>query len=156
MGFVLTMAADKLIAKNKKAYFDYEILDEFEAGICLAGSEVKSLKCNSASINEAFVCQKKGELWLSNMHIPHYKPASKLNHHTTRSRKLLLHKRQIKKIAGTVHTKGLTLAVLSVYSNKSGWIKAKICTARGKKKHDKRQSIKEKDWQRQQARRVYE
>ena len=77
----------KTIAVNKKARFDYEILDEFEAGICLVGSEVKSLRSNSASANEAFVSQKHGELWLNNMHIAHYKPANKLNHEATRQRK---------------------------------------------------------------------
>lgn len=142
----------KIIAINRKARFTYEVLDEFEVGVALLGSEVKALKCHSASINEAFVSQKYQELWLNSMHVPHYKPASKLNHEPTRRRRLLLHKRQIKKIAGTIQIKGLTLVVLSIYTNDKGWIKMKIGTARGKKKHDKRQDIKERDWQRRKAR----
>lgn len=141
----------KLIAQNKKARFDYEILDEFEAGIALLGSEVKSLKCNSASINEAFVSQRYEEIWLNNMHIPYYAPASRFNHTPTRRRKLLLHKRQIKKILGTIKMKGLTMVVLSAYVNEKGLIKIKIAIARGKKKYDKREDIKTKEWERRKA-----
>ncbi|AHX11700.1 ssrA-binding protein [Neorickettsia helminthoeca str. Oregon] len=142
----------KIIAVNKKARFDYSLADEFEAGIVLLGTEVKSLKYQSASLNEAFVAFRKGELWLNNMHVPHYKPASRFNHVPTRSRKLLVHKRQLNKISGIIKMKGLTLVVLSIYVNDKGLIKLKFATARGKKKYDKRQDIKDRDWERKKAR----
>jgi SsrA-binding protein len=145
----------KIIAQNKKARFDYQIIDEFEAGIVLIGSEVKSLKCNSASVNESFISQRHEELWINNMHVPIYGPANKFNHSPTRRRKLLLHKRQIKKIIGTIKIKGLTLVVLSIYVNDKGLIKLKIATAKGKKKYDKREDIKTKEWERRKAQQYY-
>lgn len=145
----------KVVAANKKARFDYSVIDEFEAGIVLLGTEVKSLKCHSASINEAFVSIRKGEIWLNNMHIPPYGPANRFNHEPTRSRKLLLHRRQIKKISGLIRIKGLTLVVLSLYVNDKGLIKLKFATAKGKKKYDKRQDVKEREWERQKARRDF-
>ncbi|QHD65430.1 SsrA-binding protein SmpB [Neorickettsia findlayensis] len=142
----------KVIATNKKARFDYSLVDEFEAGIVLLGTEVKALKYHSASLNEAFVAFRRFELWLNNMHVPPYKPASRFNHVPTRSRKLLVHKRQLNKISGAVRTKGLTLVPLSIYVNENGLIKVRFALAKGKKKYDKRQDIKDRDWARKQAR----
>lgn len=141
----------RIITANKRARFDYQIIDEFEAGIVLQGTEVKSLKFNSASIVESFITEKNEELWMHNLHIPRYGPANNLNHQEARKRKLLLHKKQIKKMIGVIKTKGLTIIPLSIYLNDKGLIKLKISTAIGKKKFDKREDIKNKEWDRRKS-----
>lgn len=141
----------KIIATNKKARFNYRVIDELEVGIVLSGTEVKSLRCNSASIVESFITEKREELWLHNLHIPKYGPANRLNHQQARKRKLLLHKRQIKKMIGLIKSKGLAVIPLSMYSNDKGLIKLKIATATGKKKFDKREDIKKRDWERRKS-----
>ncbi len=137
----------KLIATNKKAYRDYEIFDKFEAGLVLTGTEVKSLRLGRASINEAFVRVENGEAYVFNMHIPEYSYGGVFNHDPTRVRKLLLHRREIGKIAGAISKKGYTCVPLRLYFNR-GWAKLEIALAKGKRKIDKRRDIKKRELER--------
>jgi len=137
----------KLIATNKKAERDYEIFDRFEAGLVLTGTEVKSLRLGRASINEAFIRIQDGEAYVFNMHIPEYPHGGIFNHDPTRSRKLLLHRREIDKISGAISRKGYTCIPIKLYFRR-GWAKLEIALARGKRKIDKRQDIKRKELQR--------
>lgn len=137
-----------VVLKNRRATFDYEILETYEAGIALTGSEVKSLREGQGSLNEAFARIKKGEVWLEGMNIPVYQQASYNNHEPLRSRKLLLQKKEIAEIARGLERKGLTVVPMSLYF-KSGWAKVKIGLGRGKKLYDKRQSEAKRDAQRQ-------
>ena len=141
------------IARNRRARFDYEILDTWEAGIVLAGTEVKSLRNGQANVSEAYGIVKDGELWLLNLHIPPYEQGNRFNHEATRTRKLLLHGREIKRLIGEVERKGLTLVPLDLYF-KHGRAKVRIALARGKKLHDKRADLREKDDKREMARAV--
>lgn len=134
----------KIIANNKKAYFDYFIEDEFEAGIELKGTEVKSIKLGKVSIKESFVRIIKNEVFIMGMFISSYEFGNIHNVNETRVRKLLLNRKEIKKIHEKIKIKGYTIVPLSVY-NKSGLIKIKIALARGKKNYDKRESIKQRD-----------
>ncbi len=134
----------KVIATNKKARFDYEILETFEAGIVLTGPEVKSVKAGQISIKEAFATVKGEEVFLTNAHISPYKQATNVNQEPTRSRKLLLKKSEISSLIGKSKTQGLTLIPIKVYL-KRGFVKVEIGLGRGKKKHDKRETIKRKD-----------
>lgn len=135
----------KPYAVNKKARFDYEILEKLEAGLVLKGFEVKAIKNGRISIKNAYVTTKAEELYLTNANIPLYKNAGKIeNYEPTRPRKLLLHKKQIKYLAGRSRTEGLTMVPISVY-NKNRKIKLEFALAKGKKKHDKRQRIKERE-----------
>ncbi len=132
-------------ARNRKAYYDYEILDKFEAGIVLNGPEIKSIRNSNLSIAESRVLVNKGEAWLVGCHVAEYKFDSNTEaYDPIRDRKLLLHKKQIEKLSGARTQKGLTIVPLSVYM-KRNFIKIEIALARGKKKYDKRASIKEKD-----------
>ncbi|MGC0371544.1 MAG: hypothetical protein DGJ47_000233 [Rickettsiaceae bacterium] len=142
----------KVIARNKRATFDFFIEEEFEAGISLQGSEVKSLRDGKCSIADSHAAIDGNEVFLHNCYIEEYDKANRFNHDSRRPKKLLLHRSEIRKIIGKVRLKGYTLAALSVYFNKKN--RAKICLglAKGKKQHDKRQSIKEKDWKREQGR----
>ena len=134
--------------KNRRASFDYELLDSFEAGLALTGSEVKSLRQGGATLGEAFARYKNGEVWLEGMHIPPYKQASYNNHEPLRSRKLLLKKREIAEIQKGLERQGLTLVPTRLYF-KDGWAKLGISLARGKKRYDKRQDQAKKDAKRQ-------
>lgn len=142
----------KIIAQNKKALFNYFIEEKLEAGIVLTGSEVQSLRQGKASIEESHAADTKNEVFLYNCHIAEYEKAGRFNHTTRRPRKLLLHTREIKKIIGKIRIKGYTLVALSMYFNRKNKIKVELGIAKGKKLHDKRQSIKEKDWKRDQSR----
>ena len=142
----------KIIANNKKARFNYNIEEEIEAGIMLVGSEVKSLREGKVSINEAFAEERDGDFWLLNANINKYESANRFNHDPKRPRKLLLHKRQIKKLSGKIKIKGLTLIPLSLYFNEKNIVKVNLAIASGKKLYDKRASIKEKDERRAKAR----
>lgn len=138
----------KSYAINKKATFDYDILEKFEAGLVLKGFEVKSIKNNRISIKNAFVTAKAEQLYLTNANISLYSHAGKIeNYDPTRPRKLLLHKKQIKYLSGKVRTEGLTMVPVSVY-NKGRKIKLEFALAKGKKKYDKREVIKKRDAQR--------
>ncbi len=142
----------RVIARNKKARHNYEILEEYEAGIVLKGSEVKSVRQGKVSIVESFARVEDGELWLENMYIAPYEKASAVfGHDPRRRRKLLMHKKEIRRLAGKLAQKGLTLIPLEVYINDRGLVKVKLGLARGKKKYDKRESIKARDLRRKIA-----
>ena len=144
---------NKIAAQNRKARFNYEIGEVFEAGIALTGSEVKSLRTGKATIAESYADAHGGEIWLINANIPEYKQAGPYyNHEPKRQRKLLLHKRQINKLIGAVEREGMTLIPLKLYFNERGRAKLEIALARGKKLHDKRETSKKRDWQRQKSR----
>ena len=138
----------KLIANNKKAYFDYFIEDKYEAGIALHGTEVKSLRMGKCSIKEAFIRIEKGEVYAYNMHISPYEKGNIFNKDPLRPKKLLLHRSEINKITGALATKGYTLVPLNVYF-KGSLVKVEIGLAKGKKLYDKRQDIAKKDQRRE-------
>lgn len=142
----------KIIAENRKARFSYEILDTFEAGIALAGSEVKSLRRGASNIAESYASEHGGELYIINAYIPGYAQANRFNHEERRPRKLLMHKREIAKLIGAVRREGMTLVPLKLYFNDQGRAKLELALARGKKLHDKRETEKARDWGRQKAR----
>ncbi len=143
----------KELARNKKAYFSYEILETFEAGIVLVGTEVKSLRDQGGSLLDAYVVVEKGELFVKNMHIAPYRFGNVHNHEERRPRKLLFHKKEIERLVASLNEKGLTAVPLSLYLKK-GIVKVKIGLARGKKLHDKRQVIKERDAKREADRQM--
>ncbi len=143
------------ISNNRKAHYDYQIIEEIEAGIVLKGTEVKSLRFNKANITSSYAFEQNGEFWVSDMHIPQYKAANMNNHDPKRIRKLLLHKRQISKIIGTLKIKGLSLIILSVFFNSNNIAKIKLGLGKGKKKYDKRETIKQRDWQRSKQREFF-
>lgn len=144
-------AETESIARNKRARHDYEILETFEAGLVLQGTEVKSLRAGKASLSDAYGVIKDGEIWLLNLHISPYEKGTAWNHDPTRTRKLLLHTSEIRRLIGAVERKGLTLIPLEMHFRR-GRAKVVIAVARGKKLHDKRQDLKEKDAQRDVAR----
>ena len=130
--------------KNRKAYFDYEILEEYEAGIVLKGTEIKSIREGRANLNDSYAIIKNNEVYLLNTHISQYDKAHSFNHDETRSRKLLLHKREILKIRDSLELKGLTLIPLKLYFKKN-YAKILLGLAKGKKLYDKRETIKKRD-----------
>ncbi len=142
----------KTIAHNRKASFDYFIEDRLEAGIVLTGSEVKSIRNGKVTIADSHAAINDNEVFLYNCHIAEYKQANRFNHLTKRPRKLLLHKREIKKFTGKVKLKGYSIVALSMYFNKKNIIKLELGLVKGKKQHDKRETIKNKDWAREQGR----
>ena len=140
-------------AQNRRARHDYFIDSTMEAGIVLTGTEVKSLRTGQASINEAYAGEKDGELFLLNAHIPEYTQAHKLlQHEVRRPRKLLLHRRELGKLLGAIRREGVTIVPLSVYFNPRGVAKVQLGLARGKRKSDKRETEKKRDWQLEKAR----
>jgi SsrA-binding protein len=144
---------DRFVAQNRKARHDYFILETLEAGIVLEGTEVKSLRSGQASIAEAYARETGTELWLINAFVPEYKMASaKLNHLPRRPRKLLVHRKELDKILGRIKREGVTLVPLSIYFNERGRAKVELGLARGKRKEDKREAEKTKDWNRDKAR----
>ncbi|MBX9618319.1 SsrA-binding protein SmpB [Candidatus Raskinella chloraquaticus] len=145
-------AAQRLIAENRKARFNFEISETFEAGIMLSGTEVKSLRGGKITIAESYASPKAGELWLVNADIPEYDKAHQFNHERRRPRKLLLSRRQIDKLAQAVEREGMTIVPLKLYFNPRGRAKVEVALARGKKLHDKRDTEKARDWQRDKAR----
>jgi SsrA-binding protein len=142
----------KVVAENRRARFDYFVDDRVEAGIALTGTEVKSLRHGEGSIAESYATVDGEEVWLINSHIPEYSHGNRLNHQPRRARKLLLKGREISKLQGAVARQGLTLVPLSLYFNSRGRAKVELALARGKKVHDKRDTVKERDWKREQAR----
>ena len=139
------------ITTNKKAFHDYQVIEVFEVGIKLSGAEVKSIKSGNISLKEGFVHIDKGELYLKNVHIGQYKPARIENYDPTRSRKLLIHKKEIEYLAGKTNEKGLSIVPTKVYL-KNNLIKLEIALVKGKKKGDKRESIKKRDIEREMRR----
>ena len=144
--------ARKLVADNRKARFNYELIDTFEAGIVLAGTEVKSLRLGKATIGESYAGPSGDELLLFNADIPEYLQANRFNHERKRPRKLLLHKRQIAKLIGAVQRDGLTIVPTKLYFNEQGRAKIELALARGKTLGDKRDTEKKRDWQREKGR----
>lgn len=142
----------RFAAQNRKARHDYFIQDTLEAGMMLLGTEVKSLRSGRASIGEAFAIEKEGELWLVNAFIPEYDSASRFNHLPRRARKLLVRKREMGRLLGSITRDGMTLVPLAIYFNDRGIAKLQLGLAKGKRKVDKRESIKERDWKREKAR----
>lgn len=142
----------KSVAINRKARFEYEIGEVMEAGLVLMGTEVKSLRLGRANIADAYASIREGELWLWNAHILEYTHGNRNNHEPTRGRKLLVNARQIKKLTGELKVRGTTLIPLELYFNKRGFAKIAIAVARGKAKYEKRETIKARDWKREQGR----
>jgi SsrA-binding protein len=141
-----------VVAQNRKARFNYFIEETFEAGLQLTGTEVKSLRGGRSTIAESYVTEQGGEAWLVNANIPMYASGNRFNHEPKRARKLLLHKAQISKLIGAIQREGRTVVPLQVYFNERGRAKIEIALAKGKQAHDKRQTIKDRDWQRQRSR----
>ena len=142
----------KIIAENRKARFNYEIGEVVEAGIALTGTEVKSLRLGKATIAESYADARGGDIWLVNSNIPEYLQASRFNHAPKRPRKLLLHRRQIDKLAAAVDREGMTIVPLKIFFNAKGRAKIEIALGRGKKLHDKRETEKKRSWERERGR----
>ncbi|HWM32339.1 MAG TPA: SsrA-binding protein SmpB [Methyloceanibacter sp.] len=142
----------KVVAENRKARFNYAIEETVEAGIVLLGSEVKSLRTGKATIADAYASDERGELFLINAHIAEYKQSGRENHSPTRPRKLLLHRKEMGRLAGAIQRQGMTVVPLRLYFNPRGIAKVELGLAKGKKLHDKRETEKKRDWQRQKGR----
>ena len=142
----------KVVADNRRARFNYEIGEVFEAGIALTGTEVKALRQGRATIAEAYADARHGELWLVNANIPEYLQGGRFNHAPKRIRKLLLHRRQIDKLACAIEREGMTLVPLKLYFNEKGRAKLELALARGKKLHDKRETERKRSWERERGR----
>ena len=142
----------KIVAQNRRARFDYSIQDTVEAGIVLVGTEVKSLRRGGASITESYASDQGGELYLLNAHIAPYESGKTFGHEPRRPRKLLLHRREIDKLTGAIRREGMTLVPLSIYFNHRGQAKIALGLAKGRRKADQREAIKDRDWQRQKSR----
>ena len=146
------MSNAKLVADNRRARFDFFIEDTVEAGIVLLGTEVKAMREGRADISEAFAREEGGEFYLINAQVDEYSAGNRFNHEPRRKRKLLMHKREMSRMMGDIRRKGTTVVPLKLYFNERGRLKVLLGVARGKKKHDKRATIKERDWQRDKAR----
>ena len=144
-------AAQKIIADNRKAHHDYHLLETFEAGVALLGTEVKAIREGGVQLRDSFARIEGGEVWIYNVHISAYSNRGYSNHEPTRKRKLLLHRQEIKKLIGKTVEKGMTLVPVRMYL-KNGRVKVAISLAKGKKEHDKRASEKDRDWQREKSR----
>lgn len=142
----------KVVAQNRRATHDYFIEERLEAGLALTGSEVKSLRTGKASLGESYAGESKGELYLFNAHISEYSPANRFSHEPRRPRKLLVHRRQMERLLGQVRRDGYTLVPLSIYFNERGLAKLELGLAKGKRKADRREVVKKRDWSRQRAR----
>jgi len=143
----------KIAADNRKARFNYEIGEVFEAGVMLTGTEVKSLRTGKATIAESYVSvDRNGEVWLINANIPEYLQGNRFNHEPKRPRKLLLNQREIVKMSQAIEREGMTLIPLKLYFNEKGRAKLEVSIARGKKLHDKRETEKQRDWNREKGR----
>lgn len=140
-----------VVADNRRARFDYEIIETIQAGLVLTGTEVKSLRNNKVTIGESYASVEDGELWLINSHVPEFLQANRFNHEPRRRRKLLVKRREIAKMERSISREGMTVVPLKLYFEK-GRAKLDIAIARGKKAHDKRAAIKERDWNRAKAR----
>ena len=142
----------KVVADNRKARFNYEIIDTLEAGLELTGTEVKSLRAGKSMIAESYATEQGGEIYLINSFIPEYLQGNRFNHEPKRPRRLLLHKKEISKLIGAVQKDGMTLVPLKLYFNDRGRAKLELAVARGKKLHDKRETEKKRDWDREKGR----
>ena len=147
-----TFDKKKIVAENRRARFEYSIDTVYEAGIALVGTEVKSLRFGEGSIAESYAEVRDEQVWLVNSNIPEFSHGNRFNHEAKRPRKLLLHEREINKLHGAVARQGMTLVPLSVYFNSRGRAKVELALAKGRKDHDKREAIKEREWKRDAAR----
>jgi SsrA-binding protein len=146
------LVAGKIAAENRKARHEYSIIDTLEAGIMLVGTEVKSLRAGRANLAEAYAGSKDGELYLFNAYIPEYQVKTAFTHETRRPRKLLVHKKEARKLSMAIGREGMTLVPLSIFFNDRGLAKVSLGLAKGRKLHDKRAAEKERDWARDKAR----
>jgi SsrA-binding protein len=151
-----TPPAKKIVATNRKVRFNYHIMESFEAGIVLVGSEVKSIRNHQANIQEAYAGEMGGEIYLFNAYVPEYTQANRFNHEARRPRKLLLKKKQANKLIGQIKLKGYTVVALSLYFNEKNLLKVDLALAKGKTDYDKRDTKKEQDWLREKGRIVRE
>ena len=135
----------KIVAENRKARYNYEIMDTYEAGLVLTGTEVKSLREGKANIAESYATDEGGEMWLINSYLPEYLQANRFNHEPRRRRKLLLSKREAGRLQSAINRDGMTLIPLKIYFNDQGRAKLELALGKGKKLHDKRESIKQRD-----------
>lgn len=142
----------RTVADNRKARYEYEFIEKFEAGIQLTGTEVKSLRDGKAMIAESYASAEGDEIYLINSHIPEYLQGNRFNHEARRPRRLLLHRREINKLIGAIQREGMTLVPTKIYFNDRGRAKIEIALSKGKKIHDKRATEKARDWQRDKAR----
>lgn len=142
----------KIVADNRKARFHYEIMETVEAGIALTGTEVKSLRLGKSTIGESYAGPSGNDLFLYNAYIPEYLQANRFNHEPKRPRRLLLHRRQISKMIGSVQRDGYTLVPLRLYFNEKGYAKVELALARGKNAADKRETVKKREWDREKSR----
>ncbi len=142
----------RTVAENRKARFNYEIIDTLEAGLVLTGTEVKSLRQGQANIAESYASVEGGELWLINSWLPEYLQGNRFNHEPRRRRKLLIKHKELARLAKGVERDGMTLVPLKIYFNERGRAKMLLALARGKKLHDKRETEKTRDWERQKSR----
>jgi SsrA-binding protein len=142
----------KIVAENRRARFEYFIEETFEAGIVLQGTEVKSLRFGEGNIADSYAEVRGAELWLVNANIPEFSHGNRYNHEAKRPRKLLAQSREIRKLQGAITRQGMTLIPLAIYFNDRGRAKVELGLAKGKKLHDKREAVKERDWKRQAAR----
>jgi SsrA-binding protein len=143
---------NRTVAENRKARFSYEVVDTFEAGLVLTGTEVKSLREGHANIQESYASVEGGEIWLINSHLPEYLQGNRFNHDPRRRRKLLLNKKEMSRLAQAVEREGMTMVPLKIYFNDRGRAKLLLAVARGKKLHDKRETEKQRDWNREKSR----
>jgi SsrA-binding protein len=142
----------KTVAENRKARFAYEVVDTYEAGLVLTGTEVKSLREGQANIQESYASAEGGEIWLINSYLPEYLQGNRFNHEPRRRRKLLLNKKEMARLAQAVDREGMTMVPLKIYFNDRGRAKLLLAVARGKKLHDKRETEKQRDWAREKGR----
>jgi SsrA-binding protein len=143
---------NKIAAENRKARFNYEVMDTLEAGLVLTGTEVKSLRGGHANIQESYASIEGGEIWLINSYLPEYLQGNRYNHEPRRRRKLLLSRREMAKLGQAVEREGMTMVPLKIYFNDRGRAKMLLAIARGKKLHDKRETEKQRDWSREKSR----
>lgn len=143
---------NRTIAENRKARYSFALEDPIEAGIVLTGTEVKSLRVGKANIAESYASAENGELYLINAHIPEYLQANRFNHNERRPRKLLVHRRELNRLIGATQREGMTIVPLKLYFNDRGFAKISLALGKGKKLHDKRETEKKRDWQREKAR----
>jgi SsrA-binding protein len=141
-------SSSRMVSVNRKAYHDYEILETFEAGISLVGTEVKAIRAGQVNLRDNYAQIEKGEIWVYGLHISPYSHGNLMNHNPLRPRKLLLHKREISRLIGKTQEKGLTLVITKMYWQHN-WLKVELGLARGKKLYDKRHALQEKDVRRQ-------
>ncbi|ADR52835.1 SsrA-binding protein [Candidatus Liberibacter solanacearum] len=142
----------KVISENRKARYNYHILRSYEAGIVLTGTEVKSLRVSKVNISESYATVENDEIWLTNTYIPEYLQANRFNHSPRRNRKLLLSKKEIRRLHAAVRRDGMTLVPMKIYFNAKGLAKIDLALAQGKKNYDKRETEKKRDWDRQKSR----